>query len=308
MSNDPQEPTLSSKQTLSFLMRRFQQVGIRPRTDLGQNFMIDLNLQRVLLETARIGPDDVVLEVGTGTGGLTMQMAPLAAAVVSVEVDRDLHQLAGEELFKCPNVTLLLADVLKTKSRLEPTVLEAVQQQLDASPARRLKLVSNLPYSVATPLISNLLVLDMPPVSMTVTVQKEVADRIVAPAGVKDYGAFSVWVQSQCRAEIVRVLPPSVFWPRPKVSSAFVQIELDDDRRQRIPDRAYFHEFVRSLFCHRRKVLRGELVSARKKLDKAQVDALLAELGISPTIRAETLAIDEMLRLCEAVRALESVA
>ncbi len=218
----------------------------------------------MLLETARIGPDDVVLEVGTGTGGLTMQMAPLAAAVVSVEVDRDLHQLAGEELFRYPNVTLLLADVLRTKSRLEPTVLEAVQQQLAAAPGRRLKLVSNLPYNVATPLISNLLVLDAPPVSMTVTVQKEVADRIVAPPGVKDYGAFSVWVQSQCRAEIVRVLPPSVFWPRPKVSSAFVQIELDETRRQRIPDRAFFHEFVRSLFCHRRKVLRGELVSAEE--------------------------------------------
>src|SRR5215471_16482448 len=105
MSNDPQEPTPSSKQTLSFLMRRFQQVGIRPRTDLGQNFMIDLNLQRVLLETARLRPDDVVLEVGTGTGGLTMQMAPLVAAVVSVEVDRNLHQLASEELSEFSNVT-----------------------------------------------------------------------------------------------------------------------------------------------------------------------------------------------------------
>jgi 16S rRNA (adenine1518-N6/adenine1519-N6)-dimethyltransferase len=305
MSTNQSEYTPSSKQTLSFLLRRFKQVGIRPRTDLGQNFMIDLNLQRVLLETARIGPDDVVLEVGTGTGGLTMQMAPLAAAVVSVEVDRDLHQLAGEELFQYPNVTLLHTDVLRTKSRLEPAVLEAVQQQLDAAPVRRLKLVSNLPFNVATPLISNLLALDAPPVSMTVTVQKEVADRIVAPAGVKDYGAFSVWVQSQCRAEIVRVLPPSVFWPRPKVSSAFVQIELDEARRQRIPDRPFFHEFVRSLFCHRRKVLRGELVSARKKLDKAQVDALLAELEISPTVRAETLSIEELLRLSEAVRARE---
>ncbi len=305
MPTEQSEHTPSNKQTLSFLLRRFQQVGIRPRTDLGQNFMIDLNLQRVLLETARIGPDDVVLEVGTGTGGLTMQMAPLAAAVVSVEVDRDLHQLAGEELAQFSNVTLLHTDVLRTKSRLEPTVLEAVQRQLEESPARRLKLVANLPYSVATPLISNLLALDAPPVSMTVTVQKEVAERIVSPAGVKDYGAFTVWVQSQCRAEIVRVLPPSVFWPRPKVSSAFVQIELDDARRRRIPDRAFFHEFVRSLFCHRRKVLRGELISARKKLDKSQVDTLLAQLGISPTVRAEQLAIDELLRLCEAVRELE---
>jgi 16S rRNA (adenine1518-N6/adenine1519-N6)-dimethyltransferase len=293
----------SSKQTLSFLLNRFKQVGIRPRTDLGQNFMIDLNLQRVLLETARIGPEDVVLEVGTGTGGLTMQIAPLAAAVVSVELDRNLHQLAGEELFDLPNVTLLNTDALRGKNRLQPAMLEAVQRQLDAGPGRRLKLVANLPYNVATPLISNLLALERPPLTMTVTVQKEVADRIVAPPGRKDYGAFAIWVQSQCRAEIVRVLPPSIFWPRPKVFSAFVQIELDDARRQRIPDRDFFHSFVRGLFCHRRKVLRSELLSTTKELDKAAIDDLLARLGISPTIRAEELGPEEMLRLCEAVRA-----
>jgi len=298
----PDKPS-SDKQTLSFLLRRFQQAGIKPRTDLGQNFLIDMNLHRVLVETARIGPDDVILEVGTGTGGLTQQMAPLAAAVVSVEVDRDLHQLAGEELYYAPNVTLLLADALKTKSRIEPAVLEAVQRQLDAAPGRRWKLVANLPYSVATPLISNLLALDRPPCTMTVTVQKEVADRIVAPPGVKDYGAFAIWVQSQCRAEIVRVLAPSVFWPRPKVSSAFVQITLDETLRQRIPDRAFFHEFVRSMFCHRRKVLRSQLFRARKEFDKAQVDQLLAGLGLEPTVRAERLGPEEMLRLCEAVRA-----
>ena len=309
MASDPPAQPSPDKQTLSFLLRRFQQAGIKPRTDLGQNFMIDMNLQRVLLETAQIGPDDVVLEVGTGTGGLTQQMAPLAAAVVSVEVDHNLHQLAGEELFYCSNVTLLHTDVLKTKNRLEPAVLEAVQRQLEAAPGRRLKLVANLPYNVATPLISNLLALDRPPRTMTVTVQKEVADRIVARPGVKDYGALAIWVQCQCRAEIVRVLPSSVFWPRPRVSSAFVQIALDEALRQRRTladraDRAYFHEFVRSMFCHRRKVLRSELLSAQKQLSKAQVDELLAGLGLEPNVRAERLGPEEMLRLCEAVRLL----
>ena len=146
-SDSSEQPTAdkpsSDKQTLSFLLRRFQQAGIKPRTDLGQNFLIDMNLQRVLLETAQIGPDDVVLEVGTGTGGLTLQMAPLAAAVVSVEVDRDLHQLAGEELFHFSNVTLLHTDVLKTKSRIEPAVLEAVQRQLEAGPRHQVPMVGD---------------------------------------------------------------------------------------------------------------------------------------------------------------------
>jgi len=302
MPSDPSNAPSPDKQTLSFLMRRFRQAGIELRTDLGQNFMIDMNLQRVLLDTAQIGPDDVVLEVGTGTGGLTTQMAPLAAAVVSVEVDRNLHQLAGEELFHFSNVTLLHTDVLKTKSRIEPAVLEAVQRQLEAGPGRQFKLVANLPYNVATPLISNLLALDRPPRTMTITVQKEVADRMVARPGVKDYGGLAIWIQSQCRAEIVRVLAPSVFWPRPRVSSAFVQIVLDESLRQRIPDRTFFHEFVRSMFFHRRKVLRSELLSAQKRFNKAQIDELLAGLGLEPTVRAERLGVDDMLRLCEAVR------
>ena len=302
--DSPDNPS-PDKQTLSFLLRRFRQAGIEPRTDLGQNFLIDMNLQRVLLDAAHIGPDDVVLEVGTGTGGLTQQMAPLAAAVVSVEVDRDLHQLAGEELFHFANVTLLHTDVLKTKSRIEPAVLEAVQRLLDTRPQRQWKLVANLPFNVATPLISNLLALDRPPSTMTVTVQKEVADRIVARPGVKDYGALAIWIQSQCRAEIIRVLAPSVFWPRPKVSSAFVQITLDETLRQRIPDRAFFHDFVRKMFFHRRKVLRSQLLGACRQFSKAQVDELLAGLGLDPTLRAERLGPEEMLRLCEAARHLE---
>jgi 16S rRNA (adenine1518-N6/adenine1519-N6)-dimethyltransferase len=163
--------------------------------------------------------------------------------------------------------------------------------------------VANLPYSIATPLISNLLDLNVPPATMTVTVQKEVADRMVAAPGVKDYGALAVWVQCQCRAEIVRILAPTVFWPRPKVSSAFVQIALDEALRRRIPDRSFFHTFVRSMFCHRRKVLRSELLNSQKTLDKTRIDALLARVGIQPTLRAEQLGPDEMLRLCEAVRA-----
>ncbi len=298
----PQIPA-ADRQTLSFLLKRFKQAGIHPRTDLGQNFMIDLNLQRVLLETAQIGPDDVVLEVGTGTGGLTMLMAPLAAAVVSVEVDRNLHQLACEELFHVSNVTLLVHDALAGKSRIEPAILAEVEKHLAAAPGRRFKLVSNLPYHIATPLISNLLDLDRPPCTMTCTVQKEMADRLVAVPGTKDYGSLAIWVQSQCRTETVRILPPTVFWPRPKVSSAFVQITLDDALRGRIPDRAYFHAFVRAMFFHRRKFLRSELLAGQKQLDKGQVDDLLAKLGIDPTCRAETLSPDEMLRLCEGVRA-----
>lgn len=294
----------SHNQTLSFLMRRFREAGIHPRTRLGQNFLIDLNLQRFLLETAQLTPDDVVLEVGTGTGSLTGLMAAEAAAVVTVEVDRDLFRLASEELDGLENVTLLELDALKNKNRLNPAVLEAVEEQLAAAPGMQLKLVSNLPYNVATPILANLLATERPPRTMTVTIQKELADRIVARPGTKNYGSLSIWLQSQCRVEIVRVMPPTVFWPRPKVTSAIIHVVLDDKLRGRIPDREFFHGFIRAMFFHRRKFLRSELLSAfKKRLTKPEVDRILDRLSVDPTTRAERLDVGAMLALAELVRA-----
>lgn len=294
---------MPASQTITFLARRFEEAGVKLQHRHGQNFLIDLNLQRLIVDAAELGAFDVVLEVGTGTGALTALIAERAAAVVTVEIDPQLHQLASEELFGLDNVTLLQQDALHNKNTFAPTVLEAIGDALAAGPGRRFKLVANLPYSVATPVLTNLLACDLPLVSLTATIQKELADRIVARPGTKDYGALSVWVQSQCRAEVVRALPPSVFWPRPKVHSAIVRLTVDETLRRRIPDREFFHTFVRSLFFHRRKFLRSVLISACQEwLDKPQVDELLAELQLAPDRRAEQLDIDEMLALASAVR------
>ncbi len=294
----------SRHQTLSFLRRRFEEAGIRPRTRHGQNFLIDLNLQQLLLDTAQLGPNDVVLEVGTGTGSLTALAAARAAAVVTVEIDPDLFRLAGEELHGLENVTMLQLDALRNKNRLNPALLDAVREHLHAAPGRQMKLVANLPYNVATPVLSNLLAIDDPPRTMTATIQKELADRIVARPSTKDYGALSIWMQSQCRVEIVRVMPPAAFWPRPKVTSAIVHVVLDEALRSRIPDRAYFHDFIRAMFFHRRKFLRSELLNAfKKQLTKPQVDGILGRMGLEPSVRAEQLDVETMLRLAEVVRA-----
>ena len=291
------------RQTVSFLMQRFAEVGLQPNTRHGQNFLIDLNLVALLADAAAITADDVVLEVGTGTGSLTALLAQHAAAVVTVELDRHLHQLARESLVDCPNVVMLQQDALKNKNQFHPRVLEAVRLELGKAPGRRLKLAANLPYSVATPVISNLLATDLVPASMTATIQKELAERITAVPGTRDYGALSIWIQSQCRTQIIRILPPDVFWTRPKVESAIVQIVPEAERRARIPDLSFFHSFVRAMFFHRRKLLRSELVSAfRNELDKPAVDAVLAERGLSPTARAEELDADAMLALSETVR------
>lgn len=293
----------SARQTQSFLIRRFEQVGISPKTRHGQNFLIDLNLLDLLFESAQIDKHDVVLEVGTGTGSLTAKLARAAAAVVSVELDPQIHQLASEELVDFDNVVLMRRDALKNKNHLNPDVLSAIRERLSAGPDRHFKLAANLPYNIATPIITNLLACDTPPETMTVTIQKELADRIIARPGTKDYGALSVWVQSQCESHIVRVMPPTVFWPRPKVHSAIVHIRLRREWRERIPDLDFFHVFVRSMFFHRRKFLRSVILSAYKgQLGKPDVDAVMARLRFGATTRAEQLDVSTMLRLCETIR------
>ncbi len=223
--------------------------------------------------------------------------------MVTVEIDPQLYQLAREELIEFGNITMLQVDALRNKSHLSDDVIAAVQDQLARGSDRRLKLVANLPYSVATPVMANLLASPIVPQSMTVTIQKEVADRIAAAPETKDYGALGIWMQSQCRVELVRMLPPSVFWPRPKVTSAILHIEVDPQLRAQIPDLAFFHEFVRSLFLHRRKFLRSAMASGlRGKLEKPDVDAALAAVDLSPNLRAEQIDVPTMLRLCEAVR------
>jgi 16S rRNA (adenine1518-N6/adenine1519-N6)-dimethyltransferase len=294
-----------NRQTKTFLMQRFREIGLEPDSRHGQNFLIDLNLVELLVESAELSDRDVVLEVGTGTGSLTAMMAARAATVVTVEIDAHLFELASEELLRFDNVTMLRFDALKNKNQFDPRVMEAVGTALAASPARRFKLVANLPYNVATPVLSNLLLAEHVPVMMVATIQKELAERIVAQPWSKDYGALSVWMQSQCACEIVRIMPPSVFWPRPKVESAIVKLTVVPAKRAAIPDLEYFHQFTRALFFHRRKFLRANLLSALKlHLKKEQIDAVISDMGFAPDTRTEQLDVPTLLALTERVRAL----
>ncbi|TWT31528.1 16S rRNA (adenine(1518)-N(6)/adenine(1519)-N(6))-dimethyltransferase RsmA [Blastopirellula retiformator] len=290
-------------QTISFLTKRFREVGIRPVSRHGQNFLIDMNILDLIVRSADLGPQDVVLEIGTGTGSLTTRMAAEAGHVITVEIDEHLHTLASEELFEFDNVTMLQFDVLKNKNAFRPEVMETIKEKLAEIPGGRLKLSANLPYNVATPIISNLLRTEIIPYSMTATIQKEVAERIVAQPSTKDYGALSIWLQSQCRCEIVRILPPSVFWPRPKIESAIVNLVIDDELRGRIPDLEFFHTFSRAIFFHRRKFLRSVLMSAFKgRLEKEEVDEVIAENNLQPDARAEQFTPDEVLAMSEMFR------
>jgi len=294
---------MSERQTLSFLSRRLEQHGLQPKTKYGQNFLIDLNLLDMLHTTAKVNSSDVVLEIGTGMGSLSTRMAPNAGWVVTVEIDSKLQQIASVELREFSNVTMLHLDALKNKNHLRPELMDEVRTQMQSIPNAKFKLVANLPYNVATPIISNLMQ-EVPLVDrMVVTIQKELAERIVAPPSTKDYSALSIWMQSQCECRIVRIMPPSVFWPRPKVESAILEIVPKAALRNRIKDHSYFHGKVRALFFHRRKFLRSQLATAlQEELTKTQVDEILASHSLQPNLRAEQLSVVQIIDLLEACR------
>jgi 16S rRNA (adenine1518-N6/adenine1519-N6)-dimethyltransferase len=295
-----------SRQTYSYLRNLFAHRGIAPQHRLGQNFLIDLNIHELIAKAAKLEPTDVVLEVGPGAGALTALMAPKVSAVVAVELDPAMAQLTREAVSGHANVRVLNVDALAGKSKINPEVVDNLRAGLAVAPDRRLKLVANLPYSIATPLITNLLVHpELRPALMVVTIQREVADRLVAPPQSQAYGGLSLIVQALADVEIVRTLPPKVFWPRPKVDSAVMTIAPDPARRAAIDDLPWFHSVVRSVFIHRRKHLRGVLYHAFKDRwrDKAEVDQLLASLDLGGDLRPEALNVEEFRDLATALRA-----
>jgi len=287
------------RQTLSYLRNLFEAHGIKPKNKLGQNFLIDLNLLDLVLRRAQLTSEDLALEVGSGTGSLTARLAEQAGAVVSVELDPHFAQMVKEAVAGRDNVTLLHADILRNKNELNPGVLETLRETQARAGTTRLKLVANLPYAVATPVISNLLLSDVAVERMVVTVQWEIAERLLASPGTKDYGAMAVLVQSLADVELVRRLSPKVFWPRPLVDSAIVCIRPNADKRRHVGDPRRFRAFLRDLYVHRRKNLRGALAALpNRDLSKSDVDARLADLGIDGAIRAEALDLEQHLRLC----------
>jgi len=298
---DTPPPVPSPRQTLSYLTRLFEAYGLEAKSKLGQNFLVDLNLLDLIVRAAELDKTDAVLEVGTGTGSLTAKLADAAGAVVTVEIDRTLQPVAKEVVGERSNVRFVFGDALAKKNELNPDMLTAWDETATALNCPRRKLVANLPYVIATPLISNLLIAGTVLERMVVMVQWEIAERMRAAHNTKDYNALSVLVQSVADVEVVRKVGPSNFHPRPKVDSAIVLIKPNAEKRARVGDVPKFRTFLRDLYVHRRKNLRQALVgwpSGRR--EKADVDAKLAELGIDGTLRSEALDLEQHLRLSAA--------
>lgn len=279
------ELTVEHVQTKREIQTLLDSAGIRPRKRFGQHFLIDGNLMRMLVGSAELRQEDRVLEVGPGTGGLTDLLVKSVGELLCVEVDRDLQELLAERFAAARHVKLVRGDILESKHRLRADV-EAWLLEGGAQTGGETKLVANLPYQVATPLIMNLLV-DYPEVRrLCFTVQAEMGDRILAEAGTRDYGPISIVVALLTNAGIVSRLPPGVFWPAPAVDSVMLRLDLREPSPIPVAQRSAFAVFLRSVFDHRRKTLRSALGyvvdDAERELICTRVDSLRRPEAVPP--------------------------
>ena len=262
---------------------------------LGQNFITDRNVLESIIAGADVGPEDLVIEIGPGIGVLTERAAEEAAKVVAIEIDSKLIPILQETLSECHNVEVINQDILKTD------LTEIIRQQREAEAfSGSVRIIGNLPYYITTPIIMKILEEGVPADSITIMMQKEVADRIRSGPGTKAYGAISVAVQYYCEVEKVASVPKEVFVPRPKVDSTVLNLKPLKEKSINPINEKDFFACVKASFAQRRKTLANSLASAGG-MDKEITKNILENAGIDPGRRAETLTIEEFGRLANEV-------
>lgn len=260
--------------------------GFSFKKSLGQNFLIDSNILSKIVEAAELTPENGALEIGPGIGALTERLAQEAGAVTAVEIDRRLIPILKEVLEPYPHAKVRHDDVLKVD-------LHQLFRE-DFSEVEKVSVVANLPYYVTTPIVMKLLEERLPLDNIVVMIQKEVAQRMAAPPGGKEYGSLSIAVQYYCVPELICIVPKTVFIPQPNVESAVIRLKLRDRPAVEVEDEAYFFELMQSCFVQRRKTIANNLRSRYfEGGDRTQLEQLLAEAGIEPSRRGETLSLQE---------------
>lgn len=257
----------------------------------GQNFLIDPSVLDRIVSAAEIGKDDCVLEIGPGIGTMTQYLAESAREVIAVEIDKNLIPILEDTLSEYENISVINEDILKVD------INRIVREQNGGKP---IKVVANLPYYITTPIILGLFENHVPLDSITVMVQKEVADRMQVGPGTKDYGALSLAVQYYARPEIVANVPPNCFIPRPNVSSAVIRLTRYEQPPVRVGDEKKMFALIRASFNQRRKTLANSLSNAPGLgLTRQHVTEVLDKMQLSPTIRGEALTLEQFAELSD---------
>lgn len=270
-------------------IRILKKYDIRFQKKYGQNFLIDTHVLEKIIKAAEITKDDFVLEIGPGIGTMTQYLCENAREVLAVEIDRNLIPVLQDTLSEYQNVTVLNEDILK---------FDMVQIANDYNRGRPVKVVANLPYYITTPIIMELFESHVPLESVTVMVQKEVADRMQSGPGTKEYGALSLAVQYYAKAEIVANVPPNCFMPRPNVGSAVVRLTCHKENPVKVSDERFMFRLIRASFNQRRKTLQNGLGNdAGLSVEKMDVQRALERMGLPPAVRGERLSLQEFAEL-----------
>ena len=260
----------------------------------GQNFLVDTHVLEKIMDAAQITGEDCVVEIGPGIGTMTQYLAERAGSVVAVEIDKNLIPILQETLSEYDNVTIINEDILKVD-------LNRIVQEKNGG--RPVKVVANLPYYITTPIIMGLFENHVPLQSITIMVQKEVADRMQVGPGTKDYGALSLAVQYYAKPEIVAIVPPNCFIPRPGVASAVIRLTRYEEPPVQVRDEAFLFALIRASFNQRRKTLANGLSNAQNlSLTREQVTEALESMGLSPTVRGEALTLSQFAALSELLK------
>jgi len=280
---------LQSKQEIEQIL---SSIGARPDKKLGQNFLIDKNLIKFLLDKAAITKQDIVIEIGPGTGAMTDALCELSGALVAVEYDKLLSRHIKARFEQYGHVTVIQGDALHNKNRMNDQLIDTVGQ-LRGSFSGSVMVVANLPYNIAASAMTNLIV-DRPRVdAMYVTIQKEVAERMVAPAGNKNYGPLSVIMQATGEVVMMKKLPHSVFWPAPNVESAMVSYVRSDEKCAEVKSFALLREAVSLLMEHRRKTIKACTKFASERFKTLDWASVFAEAGLTGDVRGETVSPEQ---------------
>lgn len=266
-----------------------QKYGFNFQKKYGQNFLIDTNVLDKIVSAADIGKDDCVLEIGPGIGTMTQYLAEAAREVVAVEIDRALIPILEDTLSAYDNVKIINEDILKVD------INRIAQEKNGGKP---IKVVANLPYYITTPIIMGLFEQHVPLKSITVMVQREVADRMQVGPGTKDYGALSLAVQYYAQPELVANVPPNCFIPRPGVGSAVIRLIRYEEPPVQVKDESLMFAVIRASFNQRRKTLVNSLNNAPGlRFSKEQVAETLEKMGLPATIRGEALTLEQFAQL-----------
>lgn len=283
------EPTLGNPQNTIAVLQKYNFVF---QKKFGQNFLIDTHVLDKIIGSAEITKDDFVLEIGPGIGTMTQYLAEAAREVAAVEIDKTLIPILQNTLKEWNNVTVINNDILKVDIR---------QLALEKNQGRPIKVVANLPYYITTPIIMGLFENQVPIESITIMVQKEVADRMQVGPGTKDYGALSLAVQYYARPEIVANVPPNCFMPRPKVGSAVIRLERYEQPPVQVKDEKLMFRLIRASFNQRRKTLvNGLKNSPELHFSKEEIEQALVNCGLSLTVRGEALTLEQFAQLANA--------